>query len=257
MLDLCVESLSQVGATEQRLHEIPDCVGFCQLARRRFSSFVRRALYTLATKERASKEASLVSRRSSRSRGSALPRSAAGQKLSPAPIGKLPGMSIVQSRPDTTCLGGVTGKGFTPGVSGNPGGRPKGLSRRVREFVGDDGHEIAEFMFSVMNDERARTADRIEAAKWLADRGFGKAPLVVSAGVTAEHLLQDYFSKLSLEDLQAMQAILGKYSHDPEDVASPREFEGSQDKPLPLGRGSRSSATRSPDHNDTESRTTG
>ena len=101
-----------------------------------------------------------------------------------------------------------------PGVSGNPGGRPRGLSRRVRELVGDDGHEIAEYMFSVMTDQRARNADRIDAAKWLADRGFGKAPLIVSAGVTAEHLLQDYFSKLSLEDLEAMRAILQKYSHD-------------------------------------------
>ena len=119
-------------------------------------------------------------------------------------------MSIVQSRPETTRAGGVTGKGFTPGVSGNPGGRPKGLSRRVRELVGDDGQSIAEFMLSVMEDERARTADRIDAGKWLADRGFGKSALVVSAGVTAEHLLQDYFSKLSLEDLEAMKAILRK-----------------------------------------------
>ncbi|MET0938644.1 MAG: hypothetical protein ABWY51_05415 [Gaiellaceae bacterium] len=122
-------------------------------------------------------------------------------------------MSIVQSRPETTRIGGVTGRGFTPGVSGNPGGRPKGLGRRVRELVGEDGEAIAEYMLSVMHDERARTADRIDAGKWLADRGFGKASLVVSAGVTAEHLLQDYFQKLSLEDLKTMQAIL-KYRTD-------------------------------------------
>ena len=106
-------------------------------------------------------------------------------------------MSIVQSKPETTRVGGVTGKGFPPGVSGNPGGRPKGLSRRVRELVGDDGQAIAEFMFSVMEDDRARTADRIDAGKWLADRGFGKSPLVVSAGVTTEHFLQDYFSRFT------------------------------------------------------------
>jgi hypothetical protein len=90
-------------------------------------------------------------------------------------------MSVVQSRPETTRVGGVTGRGFVPGQSGNPGGRPKGLSRRVRELVGADGEAIAEYMLSVMNDERARNADRIEAAKWLADSGFGKAPLVVTA----------------------------------------------------------------------------
>ena len=59
-------------------------------------------------------------------------------------------------------------------------------------------------MFTLMNDERARNADRIDAGKWLADRGFGKSPLVVSAGVTPEHLLHDYFMKFSREDLEAM-----------------------------------------------------
>ncbi len=34
----------------------------------------------------------------------------------------------------------------------------------------------AEFMYAVMVDEGARTADRLEAARWLADRGFGKSP---------------------------------------------------------------------------------
>ena len=120
-------------------------------------------------------------------------------------------MSIVQSRPETTRVGGVTGKGFTPGVSGNPGGRPKGLGRRVRELVGEDGGAIAEYMFSVMEDDRARTADRIDAGKWLADRGFGKAPLVTDAAMSPQRLLEDYLSRFSLGDLEAMKAILHKY----------------------------------------------
>jgi hypothetical protein len=41
-----------------------------------------------------------------------------------------------------TTLGGVTGRGFTPGVSVSPGGRPKGLARRVRELVGDNGEKL-------------------------------------------------------------------------------------------------------------------
>jgi adenine-specific DNA methylase len=88
----------------------------------------------------------------------------------------------------------------------------------VRELVGEDGGLIAEFMLEVMNNERARNAD--EAGKWLADRGFGKAPLVVSAGVTAEQLLQDYFRKLSLEGLEAMEAILRKYQNDIDEVTA-------------------------------------
>ena len=84
-------------------------------------------------------------------------------------------MSVVESKHRTTGVGGITGRGFMPGESGNPGGRPKGLARRVRELVGEDGHAIAEYMFSVLSDETQRTADRMEAGKWLADRGFGRA----------------------------------------------------------------------------------
>ena len=77
-------------------------------------------------------------------------------------------MSAVENRSVTTRPGGATGRGFMPGQSGNPGGRPKGLPRRVRELVGDDGELILQFMVEVIADESARTADRLEAAKWLA-----------------------------------------------------------------------------------------
>ena len=98
------------------------------------------------------------------------------------------------------------------------------MSRRVRELVGEDGEAIAEYMLEVMNDERARTADRIEAAKWLADRGFGKAALVIDAGVTELQLLQDFLSRLSTEDLETMRAILTKYSPDVTELAESRDL---------------------------------
>ena len=61
-------------------------------------------------------------------------------------------------------------------------------------------------------------------AKRLADRGVGTAASVVDAGLTPEPLLQDYFRKLSLEDLEAMTAILKKYSPDVAEVAEPRQL---------------------------------
>ena len=74
-----------------------------------------------------------------------------------------------------TTGGGVTGAGFRPGRTGNPGGRPKGLARATRDLVGDDGLAIAEFWLSVMRDERAKTSDRLDASRLLAERGWGKA----------------------------------------------------------------------------------
>ena len=114
-------------------------------------------------------------------------------------------MSLVESRPATTQRGGVTGRGFQPGQSGNPGGRPKGLTKRVRELVGDNGEAIAEYMFTVLRDETQRTADRVEAAKWLADRGFGRAVQALDIDVKQPPAIE--VSNLSTDDLNALIEI--------------------------------------------------
>lgn len=83
-------------------------------------------------------------------------------------------------------LGGVTGKGFQPGQSGNPGGRRPSLSGAVQRLCGDDGAELVRFWHLIANgtDQEFKAAfphtkrtlrDRMEAAAQLADRGYGKA----------------------------------------------------------------------------------
>lgn len=81
---------------------------------------------------------------------------------------------------------------WKPGQSGNPGGRPKGLASLVREET-KDGKELVEVMLKIVRGELTSTEtyldkkgqphevvhepaprDKIEAVKWLADRGFGK-----------------------------------------------------------------------------------
>jgi hypothetical protein len=114
-------------------------------------------------------------------------------------------MQVVENSVASTRPGGVTGRGFQPGVSGNPGGRPKGLARRVRELVGDDGHEIVEFMFAVMNDKNVRMADRLEAGAWLADRGFGKAELAIHIDLNQFPVVD--LTQVSTEDLETLLAI--------------------------------------------------
>jgi hypothetical protein len=71
----------------------------------------------------------------------------------------------------------------------------------VRELVDDDGTAIAEFMYAAMVDDGARMADRLEAARWLADRGFGKAPQDVELALKGQEAV----------DVHAFAAYAAKY----------------------------------------------
>ena len=86
-------------------------------------------------------------------------------------------MKSVQHNGEST--GGITGKGFRPGESGNPGGRPKGLAALVREKT-NDGKFLVEQMMklargqSIIKGSKPKHSDVTAAVEWLADRGFGK-----------------------------------------------------------------------------------
>jgi len=66
----------------------------------------------------------------------------------------------------------LTGR-FLAGQSGNPGGRPKGFREQIKVSTAD-GNELVEVVLGVLRDQNASNRERMEAATWLADRGFGK-----------------------------------------------------------------------------------
>ena len=83
-------------------------------------------------------------------------------------------MADVASNGEST--GGITGKGFKPGQSGNPSGRPKGIAAKAREIIGDDPTELLEVFLEIAHNPAEKAADRKAAAEALLDRAYGKAP---------------------------------------------------------------------------------
>ena len=62
---------------------------------------------------------------------------------------------------------------FLKGTSGNPAGRPLGFREQIKQSTAD-GNELVEVVLAVLRDQNASNRERMEAATWLVDRGFGK-----------------------------------------------------------------------------------
>jgi hypothetical protein len=105
-------------------------------------------------------------------------------------------------------LGGVTGKGFMPGKSGNPNGRPKRTPltdvtrEKLPQKIPDDpqGRTYAEAIVDKLI-AMALSGD-IAAIRELHDRAEGKARQTIDIGNAA---LREAYERLSAEEVQAWQ----------------------------------------------------
>jgi hypothetical protein len=80
----------------------------------------------------------------------------------------------------------------------NLGGRPHGLAKLAREAVGD-GRDLIDFYLAVFRGDsktlglrRITLRDRLAAAAWLGERGWGKAPLVADPDLSTEPQVNFY-----------------------------------------------------------------
>ena len=99
-----------------------------------------------------------------------------------------------------------SGGRFAKGVTGNPGGRPKGLASYIREQT-TDGQDLVDMVMHILQHPKGNAVQRqrlqLECIQWLADRGFGKAALNVEhSGLIAHDF--NVFAEISTEDLRLM-----------------------------------------------------
>jgi hypothetical protein len=98
----------------------------------------------------------------------------------------------VEQRVEPKQIGGITGRGFLPGRSGNPSGRPRtrglvsALHAKVSE-VGPDGRSIEQQLVEVLLHEALRGKHRLAAVEVIFDRLEGRASQHIQiADVTKE-----------------------------------------------------------------------
>jgi Family of unknown function (DUF5681) len=99
----------------------------------------------------------------------------------------------------------VAGGRFQPGISGNPGGRPKEVGH-VRELAREHTEEAIRTLAAIMQDGKEPAAARVRAAESLLDRAWGRAEM--TANVKLPRDVRD----LSREELLAIVASYGDAS---------------------------------------------
>ena len=97
---------------------------------------------------------------------------------------------------------GQNGK-FLPGNCANPTGRPK-VSETVREMLKAATVPAAQLLADVISDPTAKTELRIDAARTVLDRVYGKAVQPIDGSI------QGALVSVSAEDRQLLQAVAAR-----------------------------------------------
>jgi hypothetical protein len=87
--------------------------------------------------------------------------------------------------------GGVTGKGFLPGQSGNPGGRAPGERALLAKLYGQDGQKVYHRLEVLRLDPNTPRKLQAEIDFFIIERFHGRARQQVDVGGTAMDALAD------------------------------------------------------------------
>lgn len=92
------------------------------------------------------------------------------------------------------------GTPFAQGISGNPGGRPK-IPDEVKEMLKANTLPAVNTLVTIMQDKKAKHADRIRCAETVLDRVYGKAaqPIVGDSEADAIKIEATQYTKLIVE----------------------------------------------------------
>jgi len=97
--------------------------------------------------------------------------------------------------------GGVTGRGFMPGQSGNPGGRPKSERAYLATLYGEDGAKVYQRLEVLRADAKTPRKLRAEIDFFIIERLHGRAQqhVEVEGGASLVELLADLAARSGTE----------------------------------------------------------
>ncbi len=106
--------------------------------------------------------------------------------------------------------GGVTGKGFVKGKSGNPSGK-KPIPIDVKEAFRAHTMEAKDTLIEIMRDKEAKSGDRVRAADIVLNRAWGTPEQSVAVSGSMASMAIDT-SKLDTKSQEALlNAVVGIY----------------------------------------------